>query len=81
MIEFHILPSLKDGECLGRSGNCVGSWEKCALLRDKIMLTGTNLSEGYGLEEAGWLDREGGRQETGYFKEFPEFLMSALGEQ
>lgn len=56
---------MKDGECLGRSGNCAGSWEMYAVLRDKIMLTSTNLSEGYGLEEVGWLDRDGGRQEMG----------------
>lgn len=65
MTELYRLPILKDGECIGRSGNRAGSCEKSAVLRDKIILTGTNLSEGYGLEEVGWLDRDGGRQEMG----------------
>lgn len=65
MIELYRLSSLKDGECLDRSGNCAGSWEKSTVLGDKIMLAGTNLSEEYGLEEVGCLDRDGVRQEMG----------------
>lgn len=65
MIELYRLSTLKDGECLDRNGNCAGSWEKSAVLVDKIMLIGTNLSEGYGLEKIGCLDRDGARQEMG----------------
>lgn len=41
---------MKNGECLGRSENWAGSWEKSAVYRGKRMLADTNLGEGYGLE-------------------------------